>query len=92
MYMNLKSNRRKRISFKTLTMASLGFIGPLQNLRSPLKFSSPPPPNLIFCSGPLQLFWSEIFRSPPKIRGWAAIMKKEPGTSFQSPALSQITC
>ena len=46
MYMNLKSNRRKRISFKTLTMASLGFIGPLQNRRSPLKFSSPPPPQI----------------------------------------------
>ena len=33
------------------------FIGPL------LKFSSLP--NLIFCSGPPQLFWSEIFSPPP---------------------------
>ena len=65
MYMNLKPNQHKKISFNTTTMTSLGFIGPPQNLRSPLKFSFPP--NLIFCSGPPQLFWSEIFRSPPKI-------------------------
>ena len=39
----------------TTTMASLGFIGP------PLKISFPPPPP--------QLFWSEIFRSPPTIGG-----------------------
>ena len=63
--MNLKPNQHKKISFNTTTMTSLGFIGPPQNLRSPLKFSFPP--NLIFCSGPPQLFWSEIFRSPPKI-------------------------
>ena len=61
MYMNLKPNQHKRISFNTTIMTSLGFIGP------PLKFSSPQ--NLIFCSGPPQLFWSEIFRFPPKIRG-----------------------
>ena len=61
MYMNLKPNQHKRISFKTTTMTSLGFIG-----RSPpLKFSFPP--NLIVCSGPPQLLWPEIFRSPPKI-------------------------
>ena len=34
---------------------------------SPLKFSSPL--NSIFCSGPPQLFWSEIFRSPLKLAG-----------------------
>ena len=62
MYMNLKPKKHKRISLNT-TMTSLGFIGP------PLKFRSPP--NLTFCSGPPQLFWTEIFRSPPppKIRG-----------------------
>ena len=36
MYMNLKPNKHKRISFNTTTMASLEFKGPL-----PLKFSSP---------------------------------------------------
>ena len=48
----------------------IGAITPLNNyvLRSPLKFRSPPP-NLCFCSGSLQLFWSESFRSPSKIRG-----------------------
>ena len=45
-----------------MTMASMGFIAPL-----PLKFSSFL--DLIFCSGPPQPFWSEVFRSLPKIRG-----------------------
>ena len=58
MYMNLKPDQHKRILFNTTTMTSLGFIDP------PLKFSSPPL-NLIFCSGPSQLFWSEIFCPPP---------------------------
>ena len=63
MYMNLKPNQHKRISFNTTTMTSLGFVGPPLNL-------APPPPNLFFCSGPPpQLFWSEIFRTPPKIGG-----------------------
>ena len=38
MYMNLKPNQHKRISFNTTTMTSLGFIGPPSNFRSPLKF------------------------------------------------------
>ena len=42
MYVNLKPNKRKRISFNTTTMTSLGFIGP------PPKILAPPPPNLIF--------------------------------------------
>ena len=61
MYMNLKPNQHKRISFNPSTMTSLEFIGPPLNL-------APPPRNLIFCSGPPSLFWSENFRSPPKIR------------------------
>ena len=31
------------------------------------------PKNLIVCSGPPQLFWSEIFRSPTRIRGAATM-------------------
>ena len=69
MYMNLKPNQHKRISFNTTTMTSLGFIasapkilGPPLNLAPP-KFNfllrSPPPP---------QLFWSEMFRSPPPLK------------------------
>ena len=51
-------------SFKTTTMTSLGFIGPLKNLASPT--------NLIFCADfrppapppfPLHFFWSEISKS-----------------------------
>ena len=48
MYMNLKPNRHKRISFDTTTMTSSVFISPPPH--RPIKFSSPP--NLIFCSGP----------------------------------------
>ena len=40
MYMNLKPNKHKRISFNTTTVASLGFIGPPLN--------SAPPPIFIF--------------------------------------------
>ena len=35
MYMNLKSNQHKRISFNTTTMTSLGFRGPPLNLAPP---------------------------------------------------------
>ena len=72
MYMNLKPNKHKRMSFNKTTMASLGFIDPPphpQNFRSPLKFSCSP--NLIFCSGAPpspQLFWSDNFRSRPYYR------------------------
>ena len=48
MYMNLKRNQHKRISFNTTTMISLGFIGPPPSL----SLAPPPPPNLVFSSGP----------------------------------------
>ena len=68
MYMNLKPNQHKRISFNTTTMTSLGFIGPSQNFWSPLKSSSPQ--NLIFCSSPPpQSFWSEFLGPPLKLGG-----------------------
>ena len=61
MYMNLKPNKYKRISFNTTTMASVGFISP-PKIQLPL--------NSIFCSGPPpQLFWSEMFRFPLKLGG-----------------------
>ena len=53
MYMNLKPNKHKGISFNTTTMVSLRFIVP-----TPPKVLGPPsnltpPKKLIFCSGPL---------------------------------------
>ena len=63
MHMNLKPKKHKRISFNT-TMTSLGFIGP------PPKISLPPKFNFLLRSP--QLFWTEIFRSSPKIRGGRA--------------------
>ena len=65
--MNLKPNQHERIPFDTTTMTSLWFIDPPKILAPP--FNLAPPPNLIFCSGPPQLFWSEIFRSPLKLGG-----------------------
>ena len=38
MYMNLKPNKHKRISSNTMTMASLGFIGPPKILGPPLSY------------------------------------------------------
>ena len=40
--MNLKPNKHKRISFNTITMASLGFIGPPKILFPPLNLAPPP--------------------------------------------------
>ena len=82
MYMNLKPNKHKRISFTTTTMTSLGFIGPLPvpKILAP-SLNLAPPPNLIFCSGPPQLFWSEMFWCPPPLKlegGGAATMKVLP--------------
>ena len=59
MYMNLKPNKHKRISFDTTTMASVGFIGP------PLNLAPPHPPNLIFCSGPPPNYFGLKFLGPP---------------------------
>ena len=70
MYMNLKPNKHKIISFNTTTMTSLGFIAPSPTL----KFSSLPKINFLLRSPSPQLFWSEIFRSTPKIRGWGVTM------------------
>ena len=56
MYMNLKSNKHKIISFNTTTMASSGFIGPPKISDPPLNFAPPPRPKLYF-----------LLRSPPII-------------------------
>ena len=41
MYMNLKPNQLKGISFNTTTMTSLGFIGPPKILVPPLSLAPP---------------------------------------------------
>ena len=41
MYMNLKPNQHKIISFNTTTMTSLGFIGPPKILGRPLNLALP---------------------------------------------------
>ena len=69
MCMKLKTNQHKRISFNTITMSSLSFLGP-PKILGPLLIKFSFHPNLIFCSGPpAQLFWSKIFRSPLKLKG-----------------------
>ena len=66
MFMNLKPNQHKRISFNTTTMNDIIGVH-----RSPLKFSSPPPTfNFLLSLSPPpspQIFLSEIFRSPLKL-------------------------
>ena len=42
MYVNLKPNQHKRISFNTTTMTSLGFIAPPKILGPPLNLAPPP--------------------------------------------------
>ena len=42
MYMNLKPNKHKRISFNTTTMISLGFIAPSKILGPLLNLALPP--------------------------------------------------
>ena len=68
MYMSLKPNTHKRISFNTTSMTSLGFIGAPNILGPPLNLA--PPPNLIFCSGPPPNYFGLNFLGHfPKIRG-----------------------
>ena len=53
MYMNIKPNKHKRISFKITTMTSLGFtVPPPSNCRSTLKFSPLPPKFNFFAQVP----------------------------------------
>ena len=70
MYMNLKPNQHKIISFNTTTMTSLGFIDPPKILGPPLNLA---PPKFNFLLRSPQLFWSEIFRSPLKLGGAATM-------------------
>ena len=51
MYMNLKPNKHKRISFNTTTMTSLGFIGLPKILGPPLNLA-PPKFNFLLRSPP----------------------------------------
>ena len=69
MYMNLKSNKHKIISFNTTTMTSSGFIGPP-------KISDPPPrPKLYFLlrsplpSPPHNYFGPKFLGPPLKLGG-----------------------
>ena len=50
MYMNLKPNKHKGISFNITTMVSLRFIAPPKIVGPPLNLAHPPK-NLIFGSG-----------------------------------------
>ena len=70
MYMNLKPNKYKRISFKTTTMTSLEFIASLPSL----KFSSPS--KWTFCSGPpsANYFCLKFLGPPLKLGGGTATM------------------
>ena len=64
MYIKLKPNKHKRISFNTTTMASLGFIAPPPKILGPPLNLATPKFNFLLRSPPPQLFWSKIFRAP----------------------------
>ena len=66
MYMTLRRNKHKRISFNTTIMTSLGFIAPPKILGCPLNLAPPPKKKKLFflLRSPPQLFCPEIFRSP----------------------------
>ena len=59
MYMNLRPNKHKRISFNTMTMASLGFIiGPpklmaMAGAAATMEVQPPPPPPGFFLEQPI---------------------------------------
>ena len=59
MYMNLKPNKHKRISFNTMTMASLGFIGPPKLMAMAGAAATevqPPAPRVFFWNSPLLIY------------------------------------
>ena len=71
------------VQFWSLTYNKLiykeNIVGPPLNFRSPLKFRSPP--KFQFFEGDPQIFWPEIFRSPPK-KGGADTMFSNYFTTF----------
>ena len=65
MYMNLKSNKHKIISFNTTTMASSGFIGPPKISDPPLNLAPPPSPQIIFFAQVPPNYFGPKFLGPP---------------------------
>ena len=64
MYINLKPNQHKRISFNTTTMTSLGFIGSPKKVLGPPLNLAPPLPKFNFF-----YFCLKFLGPPPKIGG-----------------------
>ena len=62
MYINLKPNHRKRISFNTTTMTSLGFIDP-----PPEIFRSPPTMGVHFLCLVSNCYWQLLAASHKSI-------------------------
>ena len=73
MYINLKPNKHKRISFNTTTMASLGFIAPPPKILGPPLNLATPKFNFLLRSPPPNYFGLKFLGSP-KIRGAATMM------------------
>ena len=66
MYMTLRRNKHKRISFNTTIMTSLGFIAPPKILGCPLNLAPPPKKkNYFFCSGRPPNYFALKFLGPP---------------------------
>ena len=89
MYMNLKPNQHKSISFNTTTMTPLGFIGPLENFSCPLKFSSPAKFNFLLRSPP-NYFCLKFLGLPLKLGGEGCYHAKSFATVIGSFPASRI--
>ena len=69
MYMNLKPNKHKRISFTTTTMASLGFIAPpLPKILGPPLNLAPPKFNFLLRSFLPPNYFGLKFLGPPSLK------------------------
>ena len=75
LFVHVKSFCKKNKKFETVLITAYTLLlkccrpaGPL-NFWSPFKFSCPPHKFNFLLKSPPQLFWSEIFRYAPKIRG-----------------------
>ena len=77
MYMNLKPNQHKRISFNTTTMTSLGFIAPPKILGPCLNLA---PPKFNFLLRSLPNYFGLKFLGPPLKfgGGWGAATMLSP--------------
>ena len=88
MYMNLKPNKHKRISFNTTTMTSLGFIGLPKILGPPLNLA-PPKFNFLLRSPP-NYFGLKFLGLPLKLGGGGGCYHAQACNFSKKETLAQV--